>query len=154
MMLSTQLKYQGGLWCHHSISYGNRSFKDSKTRLPAGIVNTLQHTLAPQSSIGSVESVDLDRGPSGNNSSYSSLEQGEKRRTAAAWEPGRHLPDLRCLLHDPSGNWVGAGSLSSVCLCVFVIMTDFLRKLNFFPLKFLWWSATAFVTVIPNGSIG
>lgn len=61
--------------------------------------------------------------PSGNNSTHSTLEWRE-RRTAALWEPGRHLSDLRCLLHDLSGNWVGAGSLSCVCPCVFV-MTEF-----------------------------
>lgn len=45
-------------------------------------------------------------GPSGNNSytyTHSTLEWRE-RRTAASWEPGRHLADLRWLLHDLSGN--------------------------------------------------
>lgn len=60
-------------------------------------------------------------GPNGNNSTHSSLEWRE-RRTAASWEPGRHLADLCCLLYDPSGNWVGAGSLSSGWLCVCVCL--------------------------------
>lgn len=64
-------------------------------------------------------------GPNGNNSTHSSLEWRE-RRTAASWEPGRHLADLRCLLYDPSGNWVGAGSLSSAWLCVCVCDYDWI----------------------------
>ena len=65
MLLSTQLAYHRGLWCHPCISYGNRSFKDNKTGLPTGIVNTLQHTLVPQSSIGSVEALNLDGAQAG-----------------------------------------------------------------------------------------
>lgn len=46
-------------------------------------------------------------GPSGNNSytyTHKTLEWQEKR-TSASWEPGHHLADLCCLLHDLSGSW-------------------------------------------------
>lgn len=80
MLLSTQLAYHRGLWCHPGISCGNRSFKDNKTRLPTGIVNTLQHTLVPQSSIGSVESPNLDRAQVGTTvtHTHTALWNGEK----------------------------------------------------------------------------
>lgn len=136
MLLSTWLACHRGLWCHPCIGYGNRSFEDNKTRLPEGIVNTLQHTLVPQSSIGSVESLSLDWAQAGT-TAHTALWNDKERGTAESWEPGRHLTELRCLLLDLSRNRVGAGSLV-FCLRVFVIMIIFLLPV---------FSVTALITV-------
>lgn len=62
-------------------------------------------------------------GPNGNNSTHSSLEWRE-RRTAASWEPGRHLADLCCMTRVGT-EWELVHCPLAGCVCVFAIMTEF-----------------------------
>lgn len=114
MLLSTLLAYHGGLWCHPYISCGNQSFKDNKTRLPVGIVNTLQHTLVPQISIGSVESLNLDQAQVGTTvtHTHTALWNGKKggRLHRRSQEATSQASAACCMTQ------VGAGSFI-LCVC-------------------------------------
>lgn len=123
MLLSTQLAYHGGLWCHPYISYGTRSFKDNKTRLPKGRVNTLQHTLVPQSSIGSVESLNLDQAQEGT-TTHTALWNGEKGgQLHGGSQDATSQTSAACCMTRVGTEWELVCCLLSVC--VFVIMTEY-----------------------------
>lgn len=120
MLLSTQLAYHRGLWCHPCLSYGNRSFKDNKTRLPTGIVNTLQHTLVPQSSIGSVESLKLDRAQAGTTAHpaiWNSEKGGQLHRGS---QDATSQTSAACCMTRVGTEWELFHCLLSVCVCLWL----------------------------------
>ncbi len=112
-----------GLWCHPRISYGNRSFKDNKTRLPTGIVNTLQHTLVPRSSIGSVESLNLDwtqAGTTAHTHTHTREKGGQLHRGS---QDAASQNSTACCMTRVGTEWelVHCPSVFlSICLCVFL----------------------------------
>lgn len=153
MLLSTQLTYHGGLWCHPYISYGTRSFKDNKTRLPTGRVNTLQHTLVPQSSIGSVESLNLEQAQEGT-TTHTALWNGEKGgQLHGGSQDATSQTSAACCMTRVGTEWELVCCLLSVCVCLWLWLI-FLGKsvrgktlLLFFPPSFQGCQATSLITV-------
>lgn len=127
MLLSAQLAYHAALWCHPSIKYGNWSFKDNKTKLPTGRVNTLQHTLVPQSSTGNVESLNLDQAQMGT-TAHTAIWNGEKDGQLHRGSPdGTSQTSAACCMTRVGTEWelVHCPLPGCVCVCVFAIMTEF-----------------------------
>lgn len=115
-LLSAQLPYHGGLWCHPCISSENRSFKDNKRRLPMWIVNTLWHTLVPQSSAANAELLNLDLSQVGTTAHTALMNGGKAGRLCCGSQNATSQASAACCVTRVGTGWELALWLLSVIL--------------------------------------
>lgn len=97
---------------------GIGSFKDSKTKLPTGRVNILQHTLVPQSSTGNVESLNLDQAQMGT-TAHTALWNGEKDGQLHRGSPdGTSQTSAACCMTRVGTEWELVHCPLPGCVCV------------------------------------